>query len=123
MGELADTGAQVVDGARREAQAYRGDNPRPLGGYLAVLVVYGLVVTAATLAALASGRSLPTRWRAQDLLILTLGTHKLSRTLTKDAVTSRCARRSPTTRAPAARPRCRRRSASRASCGTAWASC
>nr|AJK74019.1 hypothetical protein RC58_02510 [Mycobacterium avium subsp. paratuberculosis] len=88
MGELADTGAQVVDGARREAQAYRGDNPRPLGGYLAVLVVYGLVVTAATLAALASGRSLPTRWRAQDLLILTLGTHKLSRTLTKDAVTS-----------------------------------
>lgn len=88
LGELADTGAQVVDGARREAQAYRGDNPRPLGGYLAVLVVYGLVVTAATLAALASGRSLPTRWRAQDLLILTLGTHKLSRTLTKDAVTS-----------------------------------
>jgi hypothetical protein len=31
---------------------------------------------------------LPNRWRVQDLLILTLGSHKLSRTLTKDAVTS-----------------------------------
>jgi len=34
MGELTETGAQVVDGARQEADAYRGDNPRPLGGYL-----------------------------------------------------------------------------------------
>lgn len=31
MGELTETGAQVVDGARKEADAYRGDNPRPLG--------------------------------------------------------------------------------------------
>lgn len=88
MGELTETGAQVIDGAREEAAAYRGDNPRPLGGYLAVLVVYGGVVAVAVVAALASGRSLPSRWRVQDLLILTLGTHKLSRTLTKDAVTS-----------------------------------
>lgn len=57
-------------------------------GYLAVLVVYGLVVTAAVIAAVVSGRTLPSRWRIQDLIILTLGTHKLSRTLTKDAVTS-----------------------------------
>lgn len=88
MAELTETGAQVVDGARQEADAYRGDNDRPLGGYLAVMAVYGVVVVAAVLAALATGRTLPTRWRVQDLLILTLGTHKLSRTLTKDAVTS-----------------------------------
>ncbi|MEB4210193.1 DUF1360 domain-containing protein [Mycobacterium sp. 94-17] len=88
MGESTQTGARVVDGARREADAYRGDNPRPLGGYLAVLVVYGVVVVVAALAALGSGRTLPPRWRVQDLLLLTLGTHKLSRTLTKDAVTS-----------------------------------
>jgi hypothetical protein len=88
MGDLTETGAHVVDGARQEADAYRRDNPRPLGGYLVVLVVYGLVVTAATLAAVASGRTLPARWRTQDLIVLTLGTHKLSRTLTKDAVTS-----------------------------------
>ncbi|OBJ02485.1 hypothetical protein A5659_10125 [Mycobacterium sp. 1165196.3] len=88
MAELTETGAQVVDGARQEADAYRGDNDRPLGGYLAVMAVYSTVVVAAVLAALATGRTLPTRWRLQDLLILTLGTHKLSRTLTKDAVTS-----------------------------------
>lgn len=88
MGELTEAGAQVAGSARQEADAYRGDNDRPLGGYLAVLVVYGAVVTVAVLAALVSGRRLPARWRAQDLLLLTLGTHKLSRTLTKDAVTS-----------------------------------
>lgn len=88
MGELTETGAQVVDGARQEAEAYRGDNPRPLGGYLAVLAIYGVLVTVAAVVAVVSGRTLPPRWRVQDLLILTLGTHKLSRTLTKDAVTS-----------------------------------
>ncbi|OBB92089.1 DUF1360 domain-containing protein [Mycobacterium sp. 852002-40037_SCH5390672] len=88
MGELTETGAAAVDGARQEADAYRGDNDRPLGGYVAVMAVYSVVVVAAVLAALATGRALPNRWRAQDLLILTLGTHKLSRTLTKDAVTS-----------------------------------
>lgn len=88
MGELTETGAQVVGGVRQEADAYRGDNPRPLGGYLAVMAVYSVVVVSAVLAAVTTGRALPTRWRAQDLLILTLGTHKLSRTLTKDAVTS-----------------------------------
>ncbi|HET9889560.1 MAG TPA: DUF1360 domain-containing protein [Mycobacterium sp.] len=87
-GEATETGAQVVDGARREADAYRGDHDRPLGGYVAVMVIYGAVVVTAVLAALVSGRTLPTRWRAQDLLIISLGTHKLSRTLTKDAVTS-----------------------------------
>ncbi|OMC22939.1 DUF1360 domain-containing protein [Mycobacterium colombiense] len=88
MGELTEAGAQVAGSARQEADAYRGDNERPLGGYLAVMAVYGAVVTVAVLAALASGRRLPARWRVQDLLLLTLGTHKLSRTLTKDAVTS-----------------------------------
>ncbi|OCB17443.1 hypothetical protein A5674_11705 [Mycobacterium malmoense] len=88
MGEVAEAKAEVVDGARREADAYRGDAPRPLGGYLAVLVIYGAVVAVATVAALLTGRTLPTRWRVQDLITVTLGTHKLSRTLAKDAVTS-----------------------------------
>jgi Protein of unknown function (DUF1360) len=88
MGELTETGAQVADNARQEADAYRGENDRPLGGYLAVMVLYGVVVAVAVLAALVSGRTLPPRWRVQDLLLLTLGTHKLSRILTKDAVTS-----------------------------------
>jgi Protein of unknown function (DUF1360) len=88
MGDLADARAQVVDDARQEADTYRGDAPRPLGGYLAVLVVYGAVVAIAMVAATITGRTLPARWRIQDLVTITLGTHKLSRTLTKDAVTS-----------------------------------
>lgn len=73
MGELTETGAQVAGSARQEADAYRGDNDRPLGGYLAVMGVYGVVVTVAALAALVTGRRLPPRWRVQDLLLLTLG--------------------------------------------------
>ncbi|EFG75893.1 hypothetical protein HMPREF0591_4211 [Mycobacterium parascrofulaceum ATCC BAA-614] len=88
MGEVAEAKTEVVDGARREADAYRGEAPRPLGGYLAVLVTYSAVVAVATVAALLTGRTLPTRWRVQDLITVTLGTHKLSRTLAKDAVTS-----------------------------------
>lgn len=88
MGEVAEAKTEVVDGARREADAYRGDAPRPLGGYLAVLVIYSAVVAVATVAGLLTGRTLPTRWRVQDLITVTLGTHKLSRTLAKDAVTS-----------------------------------
>lgn len=88
MGEVAEAKTEVVDGARREADAYRGESPRPLGGYLAVLVIYSAVVAVATVAALLTGRTLPTRWRVQDLITVTLGTHKLSRTLAKDAVTS-----------------------------------
>lgn len=88
MAEVSEAKAQVIDGARREAETYRGDDPRPLGGYLAVLVIYSVVVAVATTAALLTGRRLPNQWRIQDLVTVALGTHKLSRTLTKDAVTS-----------------------------------
>jgi hypothetical protein len=53
-----------------------------------VLCVYSLVVGVTTLIAVATGRRLPERWHLQDLITVALGTHKLSRTLTKDAVTS-----------------------------------
>ncbi|WP_156685526.1 DUF1360 domain-containing protein [Mycobacterium sp. Marseille-P9652] len=91
MGDLTDAEApvgQVIDGARREADAYRGDSPQPLAGYATVLVVYTTVVAVATLVAMVTGRRLPARWPLQDLITVTLGTHKLSRTITKDAVTS-----------------------------------
>lgn len=78
----------IADAAKREADTYRGDNPRPLEGYAIVLLVYGGLVAGLTVAAAATGRSLPQRWSAGDLLTVTMGAHKLSRTLTKDAVTS-----------------------------------
>jgi hypothetical protein len=89
MAEATQVGVNdAVAAARHEADFYRAGNPRPLGGYLAVLSVYGIVVAVATVFATATGRRLPTRWRVQDLITVTLGTHKLSRTLSKDAVTS-----------------------------------
>lgn len=84
MGDVTD----MAKRARQEADAYSGDDPRPLGGYLVVLAVYGTVVALTAVIAGATGRRLPDRWRTQDLLTVMCGTHKLSRSLTKDAVTS-----------------------------------
>ncbi|HEY1839945.1 MAG TPA: DUF1360 domain-containing protein [Mycobacterium sp.] len=85
MRQIADDAARR---ARHEAATYRGDDPRPLSGYLAIMGVYSGIVTLAGVTAAATGRTLPERWRLQDLLIVSLGAHKLSRTLSKDAVTS-----------------------------------
>lgn len=84
MGDVRQIGKR----ARQEAEAYRRDNPRPLGGYLVVLFVYGTVIAVTAIAASLTGRRLPERWLTQDLLMVTCGSHKLSRTLSKDAVTS-----------------------------------
>lgn len=88
MGEVREMADGMAERARHQAEAYRGDDPRPLGGYLAVLCLYATLVSLTAVIAAVTGRTLPERWRTQDLLTVTLGTHKLSRTLTKDAVTS-----------------------------------
>jgi hypothetical protein len=88
MKEVTDVGADVVGRARHEADTYRRDNPRPLSGYLVVLAIYSALVAVTSAVAVATGRRLPERWHVQDLITVSMGTHKLSRTLTKDAVTS-----------------------------------
>lgn len=88
MADAPDITEGVAERARQEADAYRGDNPRPLEGYSVVLAVYGLLVTLTAAVAAATGRKLPESWGIQDLVTVTVGTHKLSRTVSKDAVTS-----------------------------------
>lgn len=88
MDEVRKVTAGMAERAREEADAYRGDDPRPLRGYVAMLGVYSSVVLVTALIAAVTGRKLPERWRIQDLVTVTLGSHKLSRTLSKDAVTS-----------------------------------
>lgn len=88
MDNVRNMAGGMAERAREEADAYRGDDPRPLSGYVAVLGVYSSVVLVTALIAAVTGRRLPERWQAQDLLTVTLGSHKLSRTLSKDAVTS-----------------------------------
>jgi uncharacterized protein DUF1360 len=80
--------AAPMRAATEVARDYRDGKDRPLGGYVAVLAVFGALLAAAAGTAAALGRRLPEQPRPWDLVLLTLGTHKLSRTLSKDAVTS-----------------------------------
>lgn len=72
---------------RREAEAYSNGEERPLGGYLKLMSVYGAGTISAGIAARATGRSIP-RLSAWDMLQLATATHRLSRTIAKDPVTS-----------------------------------
>ncbi len=73
---------------RDQASAYRGEQPRPLSGYIGAMAVYSGMVGAAGSAAWLSGRHGPERVTPWDVALLGLATHKLSRLLSKDAVTS-----------------------------------
>jgi Protein of unknown function (DUF1360) len=78
----------VMRAAENEADAYRDGQTRPLGGYVVVMAAFAALVSGAAGLALATGRKLPAGVGPWDVFLLALGTHKLSRTLTKDAVTS-----------------------------------
>ncbi|GIF08621.1 DUF1360 domain-containing protein [Actinoplanes siamensis] len=81
MTSLQDKVAEV-------ARAYAPHEHRPLSGYLAAMG--GLGVLAASLAAAAriSGRPVPERPAVADVALVSIATHKLSRLIAKDAVTS-----------------------------------
>jgi hypothetical protein len=59
---------------------------RPLGGYAALSATLGTAVTGGLLAA--RGKGLPERLPLQDIVLAGVATHKLSRLLAKDKVTS-----------------------------------
>jgi hypothetical protein len=73
----------------QEAEEYRGDSGQPLRGYAAVAAGYTALVAAGLVAARVTGR----RGAAPgvgpwDLVLMGLTTHKVSRLLAKDPVTS-----------------------------------
>jgi hypothetical protein len=72
-----------------ETHAYSqpGDD-RPLAAYAGVTAAFGAAVAAATLANRAAGRQLPERIGADDIMLLGVATHKLSRLIARDKVTS-----------------------------------
>ena len=83
---------QVQNGVTRvaenEADAYRDGADRPLGGYVVVMATFAALVAGAAGLARATGRRVPDGVGPWDVLLLALATHKVSRTITKDAVTS-----------------------------------
>ena len=74
--------------AQTQQEQYAHGEPRPLGGLLAAMGVYGTLTAAGALALRASGRPLPDRIPLGDALLLTVGTFRLARTVAKDPVTS-----------------------------------
>lgn len=62
--------------------------PRPLASYAAMTGAFGAAVAGATLANRRAGRRLPERIPLGDLLLIGVATHKLSRLVARDKVTS-----------------------------------
>jgi hypothetical protein len=74
--------------ARSQHGQYAGDADRPIGGYLVTMTAYAGVVGALAAAARVTGREVPDGLPAKDIALSALATHKLSRLLAKDPVTS-----------------------------------
>lgn len=82
--ELVEEVAQV---AAREADAYRGSEPRPLGALLGIIGAYLSFVAAGAALVSRKGRW-PHRLRADDLALGIVATHKLSLILSRDTIAS-----------------------------------
>ena len=83
----------------QDLPGFAGHSPqqeRPLGGYAVLMGSFAALTSAFGLWVVRSGRELPEGPSARDLALVTVATHKTSRLLTKDRVTS--AARAPFTR-------------------------
>ena len=75
-------------GVRRGPFQGYGDGEHPLAGYAALMALYNALFAAGLVLARRTGRGLPERFGAPDVLLLAVGTFRLSRLLSKDSVTS-----------------------------------
>ncbi len=67
---------------------YKGGEEMPLAGYAVLLGIYNATFLALLLAAQNSEDELPEKFSFADLLLFGVATHKLSRIISKDRVTS-----------------------------------
>jgi hypothetical protein len=72
----------------REAVSGYDDQEHPLTGYATLMGLFATFVTAFSTWIRRSGRELPERVGVADLALITVATHKASRLLAKDRVTS-----------------------------------
>lgn len=79
---------KVREKVARLRRAYAPHEHRPLDGYLVGMGVYAGVTAALATVVRATGRPVPERPSTSDVVLLSIATHKLSRLLTKDAITS-----------------------------------
>ena len=78
---------KMSESVHAEADEYRQGENRPLGGYAVAMTVFGGLVGVAGVVAALRGKG-GRRISPYELLLMTAGTHKLSRLVTKDAITS-----------------------------------
>lgn len=83
------TGA-VSSGLDEVAESFAGysGDPPPYAGYTTLTATFFAAVAAAAVAARARGHELPERVGAGDIATIGIATHKLSRVISKDRVTS-----------------------------------
>lgn len=80
--------SRIGNWASSQATQYRGNEDRPLGGYLTLISAYGSGTALAAITARALGRSAPPRHTPWDVTLLAIATHKLARLVAKDPITS-----------------------------------
>ncbi|HUR50194.1 MAG TPA: DUF1360 domain-containing protein [Acidimicrobiales bacterium] len=85
--DVEDVIETVAQKAAREAEAYRGAEPRPLGALLGIIGAYLTFVAAGATLVSRKGRW-PKRLRLDDLALGVVATHKLSLVLARDTITS-----------------------------------
>lgn len=91
---MADTTAEIHahNGSpvrsRPLASHYAPGQELPLGSYALVTVAYGSALAGSLIALRTAGRELPQTLTAPDILLVGIATHKLSRLIAKDKVTS-----------------------------------
>ena len=88
MSTLSDTKDRLAGAVRAQGQRYARDEERPLRGYLITMATYAGLVSTLAASAKVTRRQIPDGFSVADVVLCAAATHKLSRLLAKDPVTS-----------------------------------
>src|SRR4051794_10334552 len=80
--------AALTDRLADQKREYAGTEDRPLEGYLATLGAFGAFAGVVAMAAVTRGKNAPDRFSLTDIALTGIATHKISRIVSKDSVTS-----------------------------------
>ena len=85
--QVEEAGETVAEKAEREAEEYRGPEPRPLGPLLGIMGTYLTLFGVAAAVATRRGRW-PKRLRPDDFVLGIVATHRVSMIIARETVTS-----------------------------------
>ncbi|MDQ1641620.1 MAG: hypothetical protein QOJ90_971 [Actinomycetota bacterium] len=80
--------ADLGDRLAEQQRAYAGDEDRPLGGYVGAMATFGAFAAVITMAGASRRKDAPDRFAITDIALTGIATHKISRIISKDSVTS-----------------------------------